>query len=62
MRSFSTLEHGFGGAESRAIRARKEGVAQLIRDRKVMLLEELEERKRQRKKWHESRPNLPPPF
>ena len=61
-RSFSTLEHGFAGAESKAIQLRKEGVEKLIRDRKAMLLEELEERKRRRKKWNESRPNVPPPF
>lgn len=61
-RSFSTLEHGFQGAESKAIKARNEGVAKLLHDRKAMLLEELEERKRRRKKWNESRPNVPPPF
>ena len=61
-RSFSTLEHGYAGAEASAIRARAEGVAKLLRDRKAVLLEELEERKRRRKKWNESRPNVPPPF
>ena len=61
-RSFSTLEHGFARAESKAIQARKEGVGTLLHDRKAMLLEELEERKQRRKKWQESRPNVPPPF
>ena len=61
-RSFSTLKHGFAGARSKAIQARNEWVAQLFHDRKAMLLEELEERKRQRKKWRETRPSVPPPF
>ncbi len=61
-RSFSTLEHGFAGAESNAIQARNEGVAKLFRERKAMLLEELEERKLRRKKWQDSRANVPPPF
>jgi AP2 domain len=61
-RSFSTLEHGFAGAESKAIRARNAGLAKLFRERKAMLLEELDERKQRRKKWQESRPNVSPPF
>lgn len=61
-RSFSTLEYGFAGAEAKAVRARERGIDQLILDRKAKLLEELEERKRRREKWRESRPNVPPPF
>jgi hypothetical protein len=59
-RSYSTLVHGFAGAESKAIQARNEGIARLIHDRKAMLLEELENRKREREKSAESRP-IPPP-
>ncbi len=61
-RSFSTLEYGFAGAEAKAVRAREQGIDQLLLDRKAMLLEELEERRRRRKEWRERRPSVPPPF
>ncbi len=59
-KSFSTIVHGFAGAESKAIQVRNEGVERLIRDRKAMLLEEIENRKRQRAKSGESRQSPPP--
>ena len=59
-KSYSTLVHGFAGAESKAIQARNEGIDRLIHDRKAMLLEEIENRKRQREKSGERRPRPPP--
>ena len=59
-KSYSTIVHGFAGAESKAIQARNEGIERLIRDRKAMLLEEIENRKRQRDKSGKSRPSPSP--
>ncbi len=61
-RSFSTLEHGFARAKAKAIATRKLKVAELIHDRKEMLLEELEVRKRRRTEWRARCPDEPPPF
>jgi hypothetical protein len=44
--SFSVGKYGYDGAKERAERARDEGVAKLLRDRKAMILAEIERRKR----------------